>query len=89
MINLLDIWLLVVGYHLIFLLTYVLAFNSKYRLSQINAFNRKPFSCWKCLNFWVMLFISINIAWFNLYCGAVGLLLTICFTAVLILDNNP
>lgn len=43
--------------------SYVLVYNNKYRISQLMVFNRKPWVCWLCSNFWLSVFLWINLSY--------------------------
>lgn len=45
------------------LLAYVLVYNPKFRLNQIEAFNIFPFICTKCTTFWTNLIQNILLAY--------------------------
>lgn len=43
--------------------TYLTTHHPIFRLSIIEMFNRRPFSCWLCSNFWFNMFLMLNLAY--------------------------
>lgn len=48
---------------LVYCITFISTHHMKYNIMQIEIFNRKPFSCWLCSNFWLSIFIWINLSY--------------------------
>ena len=46
-----------------YMLSYLSTHHPLFYLSQIEMFNRKPFSCWLCSNFWLGMFLWVNLAY--------------------------
>ncbi len=73
-----------------YILTYLSVYNYKLSLSQLNVFNRKPFTCWLCSNWWLSWFCYITLAyivtpWYLLWGG-----IFTCMTTYIIYDDpNP
>ena len=73
-----------------FMLSYLTVYNYKMSLSKLNVFNRKPFTCWLCSNWWLSWFLYITLAyiitpWYLLWGG----ILTLGTTYVIYTDPNP
>ena len=46
-----------------YMLTYLSTHHPMFNLMQIEMFNRRPFSCWLCSNFWLNMFLMVNLAY--------------------------
>lgn len=46
-----------------YMLTYLSTHHPMFNLMQIEMFNRRPFSCWLCSNFWMNMFLMVNLAY--------------------------
>lgn len=87
--NILELWSCIFITMTVYILTYFGVFHPMFRLSILNIFNRKPFSCWLCSNFWLNVLIYINMAYINPCYLLWGAVLTGMTTYVIYHDPNP
>lgn len=73
-----------------FFISYFMVFHPMFRLSILNVFNRKPWTCWLCSNFWLSTFMWINLAylWTPMFL-VWGEILTALLCVVIKLDPMP
>ena len=88
--NLIEVYAVIILGILSFVATYLTVYNYKISLSKLNVFNRKPFTCWLCSNWWLSWFLWLNLAyiwdvWFLLWGGV----FTLMTTYVIWADPNP
>lgn len=57
-----EFYLLIILTLFAYALTYLTTHHPLFNLPQIEMFNRKPFSCWLCSNFWFGMFLWVNMA---------------------------
>ena len=58
-----EFYLLIIVALFSFMLTYLTTHHPLFNLPQIEMFNRKPFSCWLCSNFWFSMFMWVNLSY--------------------------
>lgn len=61
--NLLQFITLIILMHLSILVAYVLVYNPRLRIPQLDAFNMYPWVCIKCMTFWCNLIPNIILAY--------------------------
>lgn len=61
--SLLQFYVLVIVTLVSYMWTYLTTHHPIFRLSIIEMFNRKPFSCWLCSNFWFNMFLMLNLSY--------------------------
>jgi hypothetical protein len=61
--SMIQFYILVIFALLSYFITYFTVYHPVFRLSILNVFNRKPFSCWLCSNFWFSQFLWVNLAY--------------------------
>jgi len=61
--NLWQFIVLIVWMHISVLVTYLLQWNPKFSILQIDAFNLEPWNCMYCLQFWVTFVPNIILAY--------------------------
>lgn len=87
--TLFELWIVVVIALAVYVITYFGVYHPMFRLSILNVFNRKPFSCWLCSNFWLSTFIWLNLAYINVWFILWGMVLTSMTTYVIHADPMP
>ena len=58
-----QLYLLIIITMFSYMFTYLTTHHPMFNLPQIEMFNRKPFSCWLCSNFWFNMFLMVNISY--------------------------
>lgn len=88
--SLTEIYVIIVLGILSFIITYLTTYNYKISLSRLNVFNRKPFTCWLCSNWWLSWFLWLNLAYiWDVWFLPWGGIFTLLTTYVIWSDPNP
>lgn len=61
--SLIQFYVLIIVTLFSYMLSYLSTHHPMFRLSVIDMFNRKPYSCWLCSNFWLNMFLMVNLAY--------------------------
>ena len=61
--SLLQFYILIIVTLFSYMFTYLTTHHPMFNLPQIEMFNRRPFSCWLCSNFWFNMFLMSNLAY--------------------------
>ena len=86
--SLIQFYVLIIVTLVSYCLTYLTTHHPMFNLMQINMFNRRPFSCWLCSNFWLNMFLMTNLAYiWNPMFFAWGLVFTGLTTYVIYKDG--
>lgn len=84
-----QLWTCILITMTVYVVTYFGVYHPMFRLSILNVFNRKPWACWLCSNFWLNVLIYVNMAYVTPWYLLWGLVFTLMTTYVIHHDPMP